>query len=117
MWHSALNGETKSRILIQFLSQDTSINEFTYYKLYMWMSTKTNSFWHALLSHKNRICTFMRCRHLTYDTWIWLKITSLSSRASDLSLEIPSIILFGNDLFSKHQNKVILAISLLISRP
>ena len=24
----------------------------------------------------------MRCGHLTYDTWIWLEITSLSSTAS-----------------------------------
>ena len=37
----------------------------------------------------------MRCGRLTYDTWIWLKITSLSSTASVLnddriSLEIPS---------------------------
>ena len=49
----------------------------------------------TLLSHKNGICTFMRCGNLTYDTWIWLKITSLSSTASVLndgriSLEIPS---------------------------
>ena len=27
----------------------------------------------------------MRCGHLTYDTWIWLKITSQSSTASDLN--------------------------------
>jgi hypothetical protein len=37
----------------------------------------------------------MRCGHLTYDTWLWLKITSLSSKASVLndgriSLEISS---------------------------
>ena len=38
----------------------------------------------ALLSHKNCICTFMRCGHWTYDTWIWLKMTSLSSTASVL---------------------------------
>ena len=25
-------------------------------------------------SHKNGICTLMRCGHLTYDTWIWLKM-------------------------------------------
>ena len=54
----------------------------------------------TLLSHKNGICTFMRCGNLTYDTWIWLKITSLSSTASVLndgriSLEIPS---FCSDL-------------------
>ena len=35
----------------------------------------------TLLSHKNGICTFMRCGNLTYDIWIWLKITSLSSTA------------------------------------
>ena len=34
---------------------------------------------------KKHICTFMRCGHLTYDTWIWLKITSQSSTASDLN--------------------------------
>ena len=49
----------------------------------------------ALLSHKNCICTFMRCGHLTFVTWIWLKITFLSSTDSLLndgriSLEIPS---------------------------
>ena len=27
----------------------------------------------------------MRCGHLTYDTWIWLEITSLSSKASVLN--------------------------------
>ena len=37
----------------------------------------------------------MRCGHLTYDPWIWLKVTSMASPASDLnngriSLEIPS---------------------------
>jgi hypothetical protein len=37
----------------------------------------------ALLSHKNGICTFMRCRHLTYDPWIWLKVTSMASTASN----------------------------------
>ena len=60
--------------------------------------TKTNAYWaikNTLLSHKHKICTLMRCGILTYDSWIWLKITSLSSTASDLndgriSLEIPS---------------------------
>ena len=56
---------------------------------------------YTLLSHKNSICTFMRCGNLTYDTWIWLKITSLSSTASVLndgriSLEIPS---FCSEIF------------------
>ena len=37
----------------------------------------------ALLSHKNKICTFMRCGNLTYDPWIWLKVTSMASTASD----------------------------------
>jgi hypothetical protein len=62
----------------------------------------------------------MRCGILTYDTWIRLKITSLSSTTSVLkdsriSLEIPS---FYSEtfFFQEHQNKVILAISLLISR-
>ena len=55
----------------------------------------------TLLSHKNNICTFMRCGNLTYDTCIWLKITSFCSEIS---------------FFSKHQNKVILTIALLISR-
>ena len=31
------------------------------------------------------MCTFMRCGHLTYDPWIWLKVTSLSSTASVLN--------------------------------
>ena len=39
----------------------------------------------ALLSHKNGICTFMRCGNLSYDPWIWLKILSLSSTASVLN--------------------------------
>ena len=39
----------------------------------------------TLLSHKNGICTFMRYGNLTYDAWIWLKITSLSSTASVLN--------------------------------
>ena len=43
-----------------------------------------NAIKNALLSYKNCICTFMRCGHLTYDTWIWLKITPLSSTASVL---------------------------------
>ena len=55
----------------------------------------------ALLSNKNGICTFMRCGHLTYDPWVWLKITSLSSTASVLndgriSLDIPS---FCSEIF------------------
>ena len=37
----------------------------------------------ALLSYKNRICTFIRCGHLTYDLWIWLKVPSMASTASD----------------------------------
>ena len=37
----------------------------------------------GLLSHKNDICTFMRCGHLTYDPWIWFKITSMASTASN----------------------------------
>ena len=37
----------------------------------------------ALLCHKNGICTFMRCGHLTYDPWIWLKVTSMASTASN----------------------------------
>ena len=75
---------------------------------------------YTLLSHKNGICTFLKCGNLTYDTWICLKITFLSSTASiqndgRISLEIPS---FCSEMFvfSKHQNKVILAISLLILR-
>ena len=47
---------------------------------------KTNAYQaikNALLSHKNSICTFMRCGHLTYDPWIWLKVTSMASTASN----------------------------------
>ena len=56
--------------------------------------------------------------HLTIDPWIWLKVTSLSSTASvfkdgKILLEIPS--LYSKKIFLNHQNKVILAISLLIS--
>ena len=39
----------------------------------------------TLLSHKNSICTFMRCGNLTYDTLIWLKVTSMASTASVLN--------------------------------
>ena len=61
----------------------------------------------AFLSHKNSICTFMRCGNLTYDPWIWLKITSLSSTASVLkdgriSLEIPS---FHSEIFCSKTSK------------
>jgi hypothetical protein len=56
----------------------------------------------------------MRCGHLAYDTWIWLKVTSLASTASVLN--DGRISLCSKLFFSKHQNKVILAISLLISR-
>ena len=54
----------------------------------------------------------MRCGHLTYDTWIWLKITSLSSTASVLngykkiyakeSLNVPNVkilSIFFSDVF------------------
>jgi hypothetical protein len=56
--------------------------------------------------------------HLTYDPWIWLKVIFLSSTASVLkdvriSLEIPS--LYSKKVFSKHLNKIILAIRLSIS--
>ena len=37
----------------------------------------------TVFSHKNGICTFMRCRHLTYNPWIWLKVTSTASTASN----------------------------------
>ena len=37
----------------------------------------------TLLGHKNGICTFIRCGNLTYDTWIWLKATSMASTASN----------------------------------
>ena len=57
----------------------------------------------------------------TYDLWIWLKVTSLSSTTSVLnggriSLEISS---FYSKVFfsSKQQDKLILAINLLISKP
>ena len=61
---------------------------------------------------------FPRLHHLTYDPWIWLKVTSLSSTASVLkdgriSLEISSSY---SIFFSKHQNEVIVAISLSISK-
>jgi hypothetical protein len=50
------------------------------------------------------ICTFMRCGHLTYDPWIWLKVISMASTASVLnddriSLEIPSF--YSEFFFSK----------------
>ena len=32
----------------------------------------------ALLSHKNSICIFMRYGHLTYDSWILLKVTFMA---------------------------------------
>ena len=49
---------------------------------------KTNTYQaikNALLSHKNGICTFMRCGILTNDPWILMKITSLASTASVLN--------------------------------
>merc|ERR1712051_491743 len=57
-----------------------------------------------------------RSQHLTYDPWIWSKVTSLSSTASILkdgriSLEITSFFL-KTFFFSKQQKKVFLAISL-----
>ena len=64
---------------------------------------------------------FISNGHLTYDLWIWLKVTSLSSTTSVLkggriSLEISS---FYSKVFfsSKQQDKLILAINLLISKP
>ena len=62
---------------------------------------------------------FISNGHLAYDPWIWLKVTSLSSTTSVLkddriSLEISS---FYSNFFSKQQNKLILAINLLISKP
>ena len=45
-----------------------------------------NTYWaikNALISHRNRICTFMRCGNLIYDPWIWLKVTSMASTASN----------------------------------
>ena len=55
----------------------------------------------------------MKRGNLTYDPWNWLKITFLSSTASALkdgkiSLEVP----LRNIFVQKHQNKVILAITL-----
>ena len=29
------------------------------------------------------MCTFMRCGHLTYNPWVWLKVTSMASTASN----------------------------------
>ena len=51
------------------------------------------------------ICIFIGNGHLTIDSWIWLKVTSLSSTASVLkngriSLEISS--LYSKNKFSKH---------------
>ena len=37
----------------------------------------------ALLSHKLGICKFMRCGNLTFNPWIWLKVTSMASTASN----------------------------------
>ena len=68
-----------------------------YYRVFKLCQTSNHSLGikNTLLSHKNAICTFMRSGNLIYDTWIWLKITSLSSTASVLNdsrilLEIPS---------------------------
>ena len=63
---------------------------------------------------------FISNGHLAYDPWIWLKVTSLSSTTSVLkdgriSLEISSF--YSKFFFSKQQNKLILAINLLISKP
>ena len=55
---------------------------------------------------------FPRLKHLTYDLYNWLKVTPLSSTASVLK---DDRILLEKHFFSKHQNEVILAISLLNS--
>ena len=65
------------------------------------------------------ICMFIGNGHLSIDPWIWLKLTSLSSTASVLreckiSLKFQEF--FQKFVFSKHQNKVILAFILLILR-
>ena len=39
----------------------------------------------ALLSNKEEMNTFMRCGNLTYDPWIWLRLTSMASTASNIS--------------------------------
>ena len=46
----------------------------------------------TLLSHQIGICTFMRCGNLTYDTWIWLKVTFMFKHPVT---KIP----FGNGIF------------------
>ena len=63
---------------------------------------------------------FISNGHLTYDLWIWLKVTPLSPTTSVLkggriSLEISSF--YSKVFFSKQQDKLILAINLLISKP
>jgi hypothetical protein len=57
--------------------------------------------------------------NLTYDPLIWLKIASLSSTASVLrecKISIRFQEFIKKNIFSKHQNKVILAFILLILR-
>ena len=57
---------------------------------------------------------------MTYDPLIWLKVTSLSSTASVLrecKILLKFLGVYSKNIFSKHQNKVILAFISLISRP
>ena len=66
------------------------------YMVFKLDTCESKHFWgHQKCTFQSWICTFMRCGHFTYDFWIWLKVTSPSSTASDLndgriSLEIPS---------------------------
>ena len=97
------NSEKTKKLQIQNSDALVSVqlSESSTYRVFKLDLLQNKCIKNALLSHKNKICTFMRCVNLTYDPWIWLKITSLCSTASVLndgliSLEIPS---FCSDFF------------------
>ena len=88
--HLFFNSIKKEQLILSFCPFNTLTDRTSKICLHTGCSnsicTKKNAYQaikNALLSHKNRICTFMRCRNLTYDPRIWLKITSMASTASD----------------------------------
>ena len=59
-------------------------NRFKYrvFKLGLYENKRLLGHQKCTFKSKNGICIFMRCGHLTYDPWIWLKVTSMASTAS-----------------------------------
>ena len=85
LFHCILSTSQKLYLFIYLLRRRSKIPAYVCTGCFNSICSKTNTYQaikNALLRHENRICTFLRCRILTYEPWIWLKVTSMASTFS-----------------------------------